>query len=230
MNSAQRADNLDPLPYSAEWPSLRSAFGRVDIHSLAAFWVRETKVSGAYLEFGVGRGRSAVAAIRANLRDNPGTVGPFVLFDSFRGLPKLESLDIGSRQFQPGDFAFSVEEVRGFLDQHRIPREAPVVMVPGWFEESLATFDAAAHGVQRAAIVHIDVDLYASCVTVLDFVRPLLQGGTILLMDDWNAFAASDRHGERAAMREWLARHPDLRLHDYARYGWHGQAFIVEMP
>ncbi|HUK61730.1 MAG TPA: hypothetical protein VLV15_00310, partial [Dongiaceae bacterium] len=65
-----RRDPLDPLPYDAAWPSLRSATGRVDIHALAAFWVRESGLVGHYLEFGVGSGRSAVAAIRAHRREN----------------------------------------------------------------------------------------------------------------------------------------------------------------
>lgn len=229
MQGATRRDALDPLPYTTEWPSLRSATGRVDIHSLAAFWVRETKVGGAYLEFGVGRGRSAVAAIRANLRDNPDTVSPFLLFDSFCGLPELTSLDTGSSQFKPGDFAFSMDQVRGFLTEHGIPRETPVTLIPGWFEQSLPAFDAAKHGVTKAAIVHVDVDLYASCVLVLRFVRPLLQAGTILLFDDWNAFGASDRKGERAAVAEWLLQNPLVRLQEYASYGWHGKAFIVDL-
>ncbi|MBL9134756.1 MAG: class I SAM-dependent methyltransferase [Verrucomicrobiales bacterium] len=229
MPGATRRDDLDPLPYTTEWPSLRSATGRVDIHSLAAFWVRETKVRGAYLEFGVGKGRSAVAAIRAHLRDNPGTVAPFVLFDSFCGLPELTSLDTGSNQFRPGDFAFSMEQVRAFLREHGIPASAPVTLVPGWFEQSLPGFDLAAHGVQKAAMVHIDVDLYASCGVVLRFIRPLLQAGTILLFDDWNAFGASDRKGERAATAEWLLQNPVIRLNEYASYGWHGKAFIVDL-
>jgi len=228
MQPPRRRDDLDPLPHQAEWPSLRSAFGRVDIHSLAAFWVRETRVSGAYLEFGVGAGRSAVAALRANLRDNPATVGPFVLFDSFQGLPPLQAKDVGSAQFKAGDFAYSQEQVQAFLSRHGIPESAPVRFVPGWFEESLRAFRAADHQISRAAIVHIDVDLHASCRVVLEFVTPLLQEGTVILMDDWNAFAASDQRGERAATREWLLQHPEIRLHDYARYGWHGQAFTVE--
>lgn len=229
MPSHSRTDELDPLPYLAEWPSLRSATGWVDIHTLAAFWVRETKIQGAYLEFGVGKGRSAVAAIRANTRDNPGTVGPFVLFDSFAGLPELTSHDTGSAQFKPGDFAFSMDQVKAFLRQYLIPEAVPVKMIPGWFDQSLPKFDPLAHGVTKAAIVHVDVDLYASCVVVLEFVRPFLQAGTIMLFDDWNAFGASDRKGERAATAEWLRRNPALRLTEYASYGWHGKAFILDV-
>jgi hypothetical protein len=72
------------------------------------------------------------------------------------------------------------------------------------------------------------VDLYSSCVTVLDFIEPFLQVGTVILFDDWNAFCASQHKGERAATAEWLKRNPRWALNDYAAYGWHGRVFIVD--
>lgn len=223
-----RRDELDPLPYHVEWPSLRSATGRVDIHSLAAFWVRESKLRGHYLEFGVGAGRSAVAAIRAHRRDNPESVPRFYLFDSFEGLPELQGPDAGSNQFEKGQFAFSVDAVADKLRQHAVD-DAEIVLVPGYFEASLATFDQRTFEGLGAAVVHVDVDLYGSACTVLRWITPLLQHGTIILFDDWNAFAARDSHGERAAVRLWLEENPHVRLESYAKYGWHGEAFLVHL-
>jgi hypothetical protein len=224
----QRQDALDPLPMTCEWPSLRCHTGRVDIHSLAAFFVRESKLAGAYFEFGVASGRSAIAALRANRRENPHTVSPFLLFDSFQGLPELSGPDSDSAQFKPGDYAFSVEQVIAKLQQHGVYDGSTVHLVPGWFEQSLAAFPAADLGVTKAAIVHLDTDLYSSCVTVLDFIEPFLQVGTVMLFDDWNAFNASNHKGERAATAQWLRRNPRWQLNDYAAYGWHGRVFIVD--
>ena len=223
-----RRDELDPLPYHVEWPSLRSATGRIDIHSLAAFWVRESKLRGNYLEFGVGAGRSAVAAIRAHRRENPETVPTFFLFDSFEGLPELRGSDADSQQFTAGQFAFGIEAVASKLRQHGVD-DAEIVLVPGYFESSLPTFEHASFRGLGAAVVHIDVDLYGSACTVLSSITPLLQQGTVILFDDWNAFTARDTHGERAAVREWLAANPRLRLESYAKYGWHGEAFLVHV-
>lgn len=222
-----RRDALDPLPYDAAWPSLRSATGRVDVHALAAFWVRESRLEGPYLEFGVGAGRSAVAAIRAHQRENPETVRRFFLFDSFRGLPALEGPDACSRQFHEGQYAFDAGHVRETLRAHGVWRPARVKLIEGFFEESLPRFDTAEFGGRRATVVHVDVDLHASARTVLEFVTPHLQQGTVMLFDDWNAFSASWRHGERAAVREWLDAHPHLALERWAKYGWHGEAFLV---
>ncbi len=211
-----------------EWPSLRSFSGRVDIHSLAAFFVRESKLSGAYFEFGVGSGRSAIAAIRANRRENSGTVEPFLLFDSFQGLPLLQGLDQGSTQFHHGDFAFGVEQVIRNLAEHGVYQADTVHLVPGWFEKTLPAFPRASLAVTQAAIVHVDVDLHSSCVTVLNFIEPYLQVGSVILFDDWNAFRASQHKGERAAAAAWLKQNPQWQLNDFAAYGWHGHAFTVD--
>jgi hypothetical protein len=223
-----RKDALDPLPMTSEWPSLRCVTGRVDIHSLASFFVRENHLSGAYFEFGVASGRSAISAIRANRRDNPFMVFPFLLFDSFEGLPELQGKDAGSNQFHAGDFAFGVKQVIANLEGHGVYDENRVHLVPGWFDQTLPAFPASELGLNRAAIVHIDVDLYASCVTVLKFIEPFLQVGTVMLFDDWNAFNASRHKGERAATAEWLQSQPRWQLNEMARYGWHGQAFTVD--
>jgi O-methyltransferase len=228
MRNYQRVDPLDPLPMDCEWPSLRSFSGRVDIHTLAAFFVRENKLSGSYFEFGVASGRSAIAAIRANRRENPFTVSPFLLFDSFEGLPTLSGRDKGSKQFQAGDFAFDTEAVIKNLEQHKVYQEDKVHLIPGWFEDSLPAFPADKLGISRAAIVHIDVDLHSSCLTVLNFIEPFLQVGTVVLFDDWNAFCASRHKGERAATGQWLEENPQWELNDFAAYGWHGRAFIVD--
>lgn len=224
----ERIDELDPLPYTEEWPSLRSAWGRVDIHSLAAFWVQESRLRGHYMEFGVGAGRSAVAAIRANRRLATPCIDRYFLFDSFSGLPALVGPDRGSAQFAEGDYAFTVEQVAAKLQAHGVTDGADVVLVPGYFEESLAAFDPAELRGGPVAIVHIDVDLYTSAAAALAFVTPYVQPGAIFLFDDWNCFAAQNDKGERRAAREWVQRQPGFRLESYARYGWHGEAFILD--
>lgn len=48
-----------------------------------------------------------------------------------------------------------------------------------------------------------------------------------MMFDDWNTFDASWSHGERAATRAWLEANPGINLESYAKYGFHGEAFIV---
>ena len=223
----RRIDELDPLPYETEWPSLRCVTGRIDVHSLVAFFVQSCRSRGHYLEFGVGEGRSAVAARRAHTRYNPEGIAHYFLFDSFEGLPALEGPDEGSRQFVEGQFAFSESEVRAKLERHGVWDERRITLVPGFFETSLAAFDTHRFAGLTASVVHVDVDLHGSARQVLEFVTPFLHQGTILMFDDWNCFDASWNHGERATTRNWLEAHPQIDLESYVKYGFHGEAFIV---
>jgi len=221
-----RLDELDPLDYTDEMPSLMSAWGRVDIHSLTAKFLSDSKIQGVYIEFGVGKGRSAVSAIRAYTRLN--LCEHFYLFDSFCGLPKLDGPDKVSNQFNEGDYAFSKEDVIRFIEAHEIILDNRVGLIEGWISDTFGDWSYH-HKSVKAAVVHIDVDLYSSCCFILEHLRAHLQNGTVILFDDWNCFKASSNHGERKAVKEWLASNPDIQLHTYTAYGWHGHCFIVEI-
>ena len=223
----RRIDELDPLPYETEWPSLRCVTGRIDVHSLVAFFVQSCRTRGHYLEFGVGEGRSAVAARRAHTRYNPEGIAHYFLFDSFEGLPALEGHDEGSRQFVEGQFAFTESQVRAKLEKHGVWDERRITLVPGFYERSLPAFEPSRFEGLTASVVHVDVDLHGSASQVLEFVTPFLHQGTIVMFDDWNCFDASWNHGERAATRSWLEAHPGINLESFVKYGFHGEAFIV---
>lgn len=223
-----RRDPLDPLPYTAEMPSLMSATGRVDVHSIVAHYLADNRIQGAYLEFGVGQGRSAVSAVRAYSRNN--VCDQFHLFDSFVGLPAPTGLDISSRQFQEGGFAYSESQVRDFLIDHDTWVSDRISMHGGWFSDTVPDWaiQAATDGL-LPAVVHMDMDLHDSCTTVLNAIAPLLRTGIVMLFDDWNCFAASNRLGERRAVRDWLESNRNVALNAWFPYGWHGQAFFCEV-
>lgn len=231
VSSMARRDELDPLHYlQAEWPSLRSATGRVDVHSLAAFWVRESRIEGDYFEFGVASGRSAVSAIRAAALYDWKAPARFHLFDSFQGLPALGEVDAGSEQFKEGDFAHSRESVIAHLERRGVWDPSRIALYEGWFADTLDARLQASFPPGSAAIVHIDCDLYESTRDVLNFVTPLLQPGTLMLLDDWNCFRGSNTAGERRAVREWIGRDDvPWELEHYVSYGWHGAGFVVDV-
>lgn len=223
-----RHDNLDPLPYTAEMPSLMSATGRVDAHSVIAHFLADNKIKGAYLEFGVGQGRSAVAALRAYQRAQ--VCDFFHFFDSFEGLPSPEGLDAGSKQFHSGAYAFNEEQVRNFLEEHEVLDDSKITLHKGWFDETVFPWvKEALESDLHVAVVHMDMDYYNSCLTVLKSISQLLRTGTVMLFDDWNCFAASNRAGERRAVRDWLATNPSIDLNPWFSYGWHGQVFFCDV-
>jgi hypothetical protein len=219
---------LDPLPYNAEMPSLMSATGRVDAHTVVAHFLVDHKIRGDYLEFGVGQGRSTVAALRAYRRAD--VCRHFHLFDSFRGLPEPQGIDSGGNQFHAGAYAFDEREVQQFLHEHAVWNDEQITFYKGWFEETVPRWAGSPAARENSiAVVHMDMDYYTSCLTVLSAITPLLRTGTVMLFDDWNCFTASNRAGERRAVREWLSKNSAISLNAWFPYGWHGQVFFCDI-
>ena len=211
------------------------------IHTAASF-VTWNQVEGDYLEFGVYRGESFAAAYRALLAgrqllraDASGspetlrwtqTVPRFFAFDSFAGLPGGG----GERQhdYHEGSYACSEAEFRSNLAREGMDLER-VVTVPGFYDRTLNAATKQKHGLQKAALVMIDCDLYESTVPVLDFLTDLVGQGTVLIFHDWFRFQGSPQHGEQRACREWLARNPGLELIEYWREGPQAVSFVVNL-
>lgn len=108
------------------------------------------------------------------------------------------------------------------------------VLSRGGIRYFVGTFADVAQGeaetlkeLQPAAIVNIDCDLYASARDAVEIVASKLVQGSVLLVDDWNTFAADRNAGERKAMREFLEAHPELSIESWFPYEYAGQAFLV---
>jgi hypothetical protein len=147
----------------------------------------------------------------------------YVAFDSFAGLPEIAEGD-RSAAWNQGALATSEEELVRLVVEHGMPRQK-LVTVAGFYEQSLKPElrDRLLPG--GAAVVFVDCDLYASAVPVLEFVRPFLRRGTVIVFDDWFCFHGDPEKGERRAFREFRERHPELRFEQFLRTG-EAQAFI----
>jgi hypothetical protein len=190
------------------------------------------EVEGDYLEFGVFRGETFRNAIRAARQGFRATKqgrfpGRFLAFDSFEGLPHTASMGDGVNPYARAEFAASRADFERTLGD--LARRHPVEVVAGWFDETLTAATAERLRLGKAAFVNVDCDLYESTVPVLRFVTPLLQTGTILYFDDWFSYRGSMDHGEARAVREWLERHPEIRLVDYRNVGVTGKMFVVNL-
>jgi hypothetical protein len=132
-------------------------------------------VEGLVLEFGVYHGRS----LRLLAAGADGCVHGF---DSFEGLPE----------------DWTARDARGGLSTGgRMPEAGPHARLHrGWFADTLPGFLAAHDGAVRLA--HIDCDLYASTVTVLDALAPRLVPGSVLVFDDFLAYPGWEEHEFRA--------------------------------
>lgn len=196
-------------------------------------FIYKSGTDGDYYEFGVFKGVSLARAIRSDLAWKKKTgrnhIGRFIGFDSFEGLPVFVENDNlkGYEVFRPGQFSdTSPEIVWAELQREGMPIEN-VSLVPGFYADSLISKQTQdlLEGA-RAAIAHIDCDLYSSAKQCLDFLSDRLADGAVILFDDWFCYRGRPDHGVNRAFEEWR-RESSFWISDYFNYSWAGRAFII---
>jgi O-methyltransferase len=139
----------------------------------------------------------------------------YVAFDSFEGLPQIEPID-EQKIWEPGKLKTDEADFRRVVERHGVPPEK-LMTVKGFYDKSLNDETARRFAGQKAAVVYVDCDLYASTVPVLRFVRDFLQRGTVIVFDDWFCFHGDPELGERRAWSEFLAANPTLRFEPFVQ-------------
>lgn len=195
---------------------------------------------GDYVEFGVYHGDSFIQShkqyrqFREWLRQQTTSpepwrrqlavefIGPVAHFhglDTFAGMPENAE---GERTFATGTFKSDIDAVRRRCAAE-FTAEAGFSLHQGRFAD---TPDDWAAPEAKAAIINIDGDLYESCVDALAMSQRLMQVGTVLMMDDYNAFSADNAKGERRALREFIGK-TGFTIEPWFSYMYSGQAFLI---
>jgi O-methyltransferase len=181
-------------------------------------------ISGDYAEFGCHHGGSFQAAYKA-------MAGRAVrrhmwAFDSWRELPEDDARDRHPGWELGGANAGGIQTFHASLRRHGVPRDA-YTAVEGYYRETLPPLrDRGAP--TDIALAYVDCDLYSSTVDVLEFIAPRLKHGMIVAFDDYFCWSPTDLSGERAAMLEFLAAHPEWNFQRYKDIHWAGLSFVVE--
>jgi O-methyltransferase len=211
--------------YAGKLGGTQSPFPRQAALNLAMHYVQMSRLTGDYLEFGVWQGKTfAAACYLARKRKLPMN---FYAFDSFAGLPVNQEKDASGHQMYKGG-TFNCSESEFLKNVRRTGADTKrIITVPGWFEESLQPDNPKLAELRKAAVVWVDCDLYGSTVSVLNFLTPYLQYGTLVFFDDWLAYRADPNAGEQRAFREWLDANPHLSAVEFLRVGWHGFSFVM---
>ncbi len=190
--------------------------------------VNYVKVAGAddripctYFEFGCHSGRTFSAAIRAS----EGLKIPFKFyaFDSFQGLPNVSTAEDGI--FLKGDFSTSVADFVSLVKKYSGYNLKNDSIIQGYYNESLTI--ELQKSLPRIGVLHIDVDLYSSTVSVLNFIRPLICPGTVILFDDWYCFSPASILGEKKAFDEFLKNNSEIHVEEWKNYSTFGKSFFV---
>lgn len=176
---------------------------------------------GHYMEFGVFDGRTFTIAWHSMAHRCPWM--RFFGFDTFAGIrgARADEEYIDGTYFSNRNTFHHHWKVSG-LDPARC--EA----IPGDYRESLmepGLLDRL--GIDAAAVVHIDCDVYEAAKIALNFVAPVLQQGSVLLFDEFHANHASNATGERRALREMLEENPSIEVERWHDYALEGRSFLV---
>lgn len=212
----------------------------------AANIIAADKVEGDYLEFGVFAGHSFIRSYHAihSVFEQYQKLGAgrteedaaeikriwenmrFFAFESFQGLPEHDGIDNESSDFTEGKYKCTETSFRENLVRAGVPL-GKVVTVAGWFEETCTEETIKKCAMKKASIIHVDCDLYASARTALQFVKPLLTDGTIIVFDDWYCFRGNPNLGEQRAFSEWKTTMTDWIFTEYQKEGASRNSFIA---
>lgn len=188
-----------------------------------------TQIPGDYLEFGVYMGTTFRYAYK--IMSPLFSEMKFVALDSFEGLPSPQGMDARDNYtsgFFEGQFKCSEEEFVELLNKDGINRDK-VKIIKGWFQDTLSPEKAHGYGLEKIAAAWVDCDLYESTVPILNFISSRISTGSVILFDDWHCFRNLPDLGQQRACREWLSENPEFILHELISFGFHGQAFTVEV-
>jgi hypothetical protein len=184
-------------------------------------------LEGDYLEFGVFTGSSFTHSIRCTRRME--NIFPdikqskFIGFDSFEGFGSLDESD--EHPFYTDEnfkTSFSGVSKRAAAAAGSYKFE----LIKGFFEQSLQA-GAAAHGVTKARVVFMDSDTYSSAKCAFDYIYPVIQEGTYIILDDFFSYRGSRSKGVAKAFDEFIDD-SEISVRRVMDYGLGGSMFVID--
>ena len=182
---------------------------------------------GSYLEFGVFTGSSCNFAMKANKRIEKifgKTDCEFIGFDSFSGFGEIKKED-QNPTFQ--DHIFSVDEKKVIKNIHKCAKGQKSRIIEGYYKDTIENKTTLDLNIDKARVVMIDCDLKESTRLALEFIKPSIQEGTIILFDDFAFFKGSKNKGEHGAFADFRKKYPEILFRRIFDYGYGSRAFIA---
>jgi hypothetical protein len=181
---------------------------------------------GTCLEFGVWKGITYTMQADVILNQYPKSA--LVGFDSWVGLPEETCGVWRPDRHAAGNYSCVKDVVLGNLATRNLLNDPRFRLIDGFFKDSL-TKELQAE-IKDLIFVNVDVDLYGSCVEVLEFIRPMFRHGTIIYFDDWKD--PDDKYngkwGEHLAWEEFTAKYPDVKYTTLEINKWNQRYMEIE--
>ena len=201
--------------------------GKYQAIKKAMFITAHDETYGSYLEFGIFTGSSFNFAMKINKKIEKffgNSKCDFVGFDSFNGFGKIKPEDHHPR-FQ--DNIFSVDENKILKNIKKSSGGQNYQIIKGFYNETIKDIDPKVYGIKKARVVMIDCDLKEATELALNFLKSILQKGTIILFDDYIYYKGDENKGEFGAFKKFKLENPNLNFREAFEYGYGSKAFIV---
>ena len=100
-------------------------------------------------------------------------------------------------------------------------------IIEGFFENTIKGKSPKDLGIDKARVIMIDCDLKNSASIALEFLKPSLQKGTIILFDDYIFYKGDTNKGEYSAFEDFKGKNSNIKFRSAFEYGYGSKAFIV---
>jgi len=208
-------------------PYLEFSVAKYQAIKKSMFITAHDKTYGSYLEFGVFTGSSFNFAMKVNRRIEKlfgKSDCEFIGFDSFKGFGEIKKDDEHS-SFK--DHIFSVNEKKVLNNINKCAKGQKMRIIKGFYQDTIENKTATDLSIEKARVVMIDCDLKESTRLALEFIKPAIQEGTIILFDDFVFFKGSENKGEHGAFNDFKKKYPQILFKRIFDYGYGSKAFIA---
>ena len=190
-------------------------------------FISENSIVGDYHEFGCHRCRTFRMALLESSRHFLENEMRFFAYDSFKGLPKVETDHKFGSKWNEGSLFTSKEEFTKLITESGFKIDN-IQLVEGFYNETLPLIDKEKlYFGQKASLINIDCDLYESAVPVFNHIESLIQEGTILYIDDYfTGYKGNPLKGVSLALNEW-SEVSNWKLEKYRDVGYAGRSYVL---
>ncbi len=184
-------------------------------------------IEGDYLEFGVYTGSSFSHAIRCykkskKYQTNNTHSTNFFGFDSFDGFGELDDMD-KHPFFVRSNFITDYDVVSKRVS--KIDSRINTKLIKGFYCDSLKSGPEAL-GINKARIIFVDCDTYTAAKDVFHFCKNIIQPGTIIVLDDYMCYRASNEKGVSKAFFDFI-RETGTKTRIFSTYGVGAHVYVV---
>ena len=193
----------------------------------ALFVTAHDATYGSYLEFGVFTGSSFIFAMKANKKIEKifGKMDcEFIGFDSFKGFGEIEK---GDENPSFKSEKFFVDEKKVLKNIKKCGKGQKLRIINGFYKDTIKNKTTTDLKIDKSRVIMIDCDLKESTHLALEFIKPSIQEGTIILFDDYNYFKGNKDKGEYAAFSNFRKKYPEILFRKIFDFAYSGEAFIA---